>query len=84
MSQFVAQFEKLYRHAVDKNDVMLHQMIETFLRFPENWESWEDFLVDVVLALSTANSTCRENLLQALCNQSRPVIMLSTDDSRQG
>ena len=66
MNDFSTQFEKLYRYAIKENDATMHAMIEAFLRSPENWNSWEDFLIDVIFVLSAVNKASQEHLCDVL------------------
>ena len=72
MHDFCKQFEKLYRYAVDENDAVIHAMLEAFLHTPENWNSWEDFLIDVAFALSAVNKASQEHLVEVLSKQPMP------------
>lgn len=74
MHQFVDQFEQLYQCAISENDNVLHQMLHAFLYNPETWDSWEEFLVDVVLALSAVNKASQEHLIEVLKKQAPMVI----------
>ena len=69
MNPFCKQFEKLYQYALEENDVIIHAMLESFLHTPEHWSSWEDFLVDVALALSAVNKASRDHLSEVLSKQ---------------
>lgn len=76
MNPFCKQFEKLYQYALEENDVIIHAMLESFLHTPEHWSSWEDFLVDVALALSAVNKASQERLIEVTRRQIPPHVIM--------
>lgn len=72
MNEFSKQFEKLYRYSLEENDAVIHAMLNAFLHSPENWNSWEDFLIDTMFALSAVNKASQEHLVEVLSKQPHP------------
>lgn len=69
MNDLSKQLEKLYRYSIDEDDIVLRAMLESFLHSPDNWKSWEDFLVDVIFALSAVNKASQDHLRDVLSKQ---------------
>ena len=69
MNDFRKQFEKLYVYAMEENDAVIRAMLNAFRHSPENWNSWEDFMIDLVFALSAVNKASQEHLVEVLSKQ---------------
>lgn len=72
-------FDKLYKYAIENNDSVLGSMLNAFSYSPAQWDSWEDFLANTIIALSAANGVLREQLLEVLRKQTspRPILISS-------
>lgn len=79
MDSINAQMEKLYRYAVEEDDVVLHAMLQAYIRHPNDWGSWEEFLIDTIFALSAVNKASRDRLAEILSKQPPPPIVVSKD-----
>lgn len=64
--------DKLYKHAVEGSDTVLYAMLQAHMHHPENWVNREDFLIDVVFALSAVNKDSRKHLTEVLSKQTLP------------
>lgn len=76
MTSFIDQNEKLYRYALEEGDNVIYQMLNAFHHHPENWGSWEDFLIDTIFALSAVNKASQAHLVEVLSKQSPPSIVV--------
>lgn len=75
MSKQLDQVEALIRHAVEADDAVLRNMVYAQMYHPREWG---EFLVDVILTLSTVNKDLREQLVRAISNQPPPPIYVHT------
>lgn len=69
MTDFSKQFDALYHYAMVEDDVVVHAMLNAFRHSPDTWGSWEDFLVDTIMALSAVNKASQEHLREVLSKQ---------------
>ena len=76
---YYKQFEKLYVYAMEENDPVIHAMLNAFRYTPENWNSWEEFLVDLIFALSAVNKASQEHLCEVLSKQPPPPYIVPID-----
>ncbi len=74
-----AQFEKLLRYAIEEDDAVVYQMLMAYQHSPNNWKSWEEFLIDTIFAVSAVNKATREHLCDVLSKQPASVIVPITN-----
>lgn len=74
------QFEKLLRYAIEEDDVVVYQMLRAYQHSPNNWKSWEEFLIDTIFAVSAVNKATREHLCDVLSKQPPPPYIVPKDN----
>lgn len=75
MSTQSEQLEFLMGHAIEEDNAILFNMIYAQTYHPKEWS---EFLIDVILTLSTANKDLREQLVHVLSNQPPPPIYVQS------
>jgi hypothetical protein len=68
MNEFLAStaYEQLRKIAVSENSPILYAMLQSYNHHHERWATPEDFLVDTVMALTSALSGTQAQLVEAL------------------